>query len=106
MAISENDVAMSRHTPDSEESVGVRELKDRLSAVLRRVAAGRTVAGTRRSRRVALFVPCEGRSTADLPAELAGTGCIAWAGGKPTGSRRPPVVRGASVSDAVREGRR
>ena len=97
---------MSKHATTDEDSVGVRELKDRLSAVLRRVQSGRTVAVTRRNRRVALVVPCGSRSTEDLLAELAATGCITWSGGKPAGSRRPPVVRGPSVSDAVAEDRR
>ena len=97
---------MSKNTGMDEDSVGVRELKDRLSAVLRRVQAGRTVAVTHRNRRVTLVVPCGSRSTEDLLAELVATGCIAWSGGKPTGSRRPPTVRGPSVSDAVVEDRR
>lgn len=51
-----------------------------------------------------------------LPIALAGghpalqylvkTGRLAWSGGKPSGTTRPPAVRGRPVSDAMVEDRR
>jgi antitoxin (DNA-binding transcriptional repressor) of toxin-antitoxin stability system len=96
---------VSHAAPGTADAIGVRELRNRLSAVLRRIENGRAVAVTRRNRIVALFVPGAGRTAADLLGELARAGCLAWSGGKPAGSRRPPRVRGASVADAVLEAR-
>ena len=87
-------------------SVGVRELRDRTSAVLRRVRAGETVTVTARNQPIALIVPLGTAAAEQTVLELVKTGRIAWSGGKPEGASRPARVRGASVSDAVVEDRR
>ncbi len=87
--------------------VGVRELKNRLSAVLRRVGQGETVVVTDRNRPVALVVPLrEGEESEAIVRELVRAGRLSWSGGKPKGARNPPRVAGATVADAVVEDRR
>ena len=97
---------MKHETGPADHSVGVRELKDRLSAVLRRVRAGETITVTERRHAVARLVPCAAGSDEDLLRELVAAGLLAWSGGKPRDSRRPARVRGDSVADAVLEQRR
>jgi prevent-host-death family protein len=92
--------------PAVKASVGVRELRDRVSAVLRRVRNGETVAVTDRNRPIALLVPLGPATSEETLREIVKTGRIAWSGGKPRGARRPPKVRGPAVSDAVVEDRR
>jgi prevent-host-death family protein len=87
-------------------SVGIRDLKNHTSAILRRVRRGDSVTVTDRSRPLAVIVPLVGRDIAELVRELAKTGRVSWAGGKPRGTKRPPRVRGATVADAVIEDRR
>lgn len=89
------------------ETVGVRELKSRLSSYLKRVRAGTRVTVTERGRAIATISPV------DLPAEvkwahaLVLSGRAQWSGGKPVGSRHPvPTVTGRSVSAAAIEDRR
>lgn len=87
-------------------SVGVRELRDRLSEYLRRVKAGERLVVTERGRPVALLSP-----PLETPADhrleaLLREGVGRWGGGKPRGAARPVKVRGPSVADAVIEDRR
>jgi antitoxin (DNA-binding transcriptional repressor) of toxin-antitoxin stability system len=87
-------------------TVGVRDLKNRLSEFLRRVADGERIVVTDRGRPVAVL------TLPDLPAEhetVAGMvreGLAAWGGGKPRGAARPARVRGKPVSRTVIEDRR
>jgi len=60
---------------------GVRELKARLSAYLRRVQAGDTVVITDHGRPIARLVPIAPTLEARLEA-LAQTGLVAWTGAK------------------------
>lgn len=87
-------------------SIGVRELRDTLSGVLRRVRAGETVTITDRDRPIAQIVPLLEESVAARLAPHVASRRIAWKGGKPRGSERPPQVQGPTVSEAVREDRR
>jgi prevent-host-death family protein len=86
-------------------SVGIRELKQGLSAVLARVKKGEAVIVTDRRQPVAVVVPLRAGGTA-LIERLARAGRLSWAGGKPRGAKRPPRVQGPSVADAVIEDRR
>jgi prevent-host-death family protein len=87
--------------------IGIRELKDRLSATLARVQRGETVTVTDRNRPVALIVPVGATGeAAALVRTLVKSGRLAWSGGKPAGLEKAPPVRGGSVSDAVVEDRR
>ena len=87
--------------------IGVRELKDRLSATLARVRRGETVTVTDRNKDVAVIVPAgaEGEEEA-VVRMLVKSGRLAWSGGKPRGLEKAPRVRGRSVSEAVLEDRR
>jgi len=86
-------------------SIGVRELKDKLSATLARVRRGATVTVTDRNRPVAVIIPARSADEEELVRTLAKSGRLAWSGGKPRGLRKAPDVRGPSVSDAVVEDR-
>ena len=87
-------------------AIGIRELRDRLSATMRRVRAGQAVTITDRSRPVAVIVPLRHAKPEALLRTLVQSGRVSWSGGKPTGSPRPARVRGAAVSAAVLEDRR
>lgn len=87
-------------------SVGVRELKNRLSRYLREVKRGRTVTVTERGEVVALVVPAEDDSEVRAMRDLAGKGVGSWKGGKPRGASRPVVVKGKPISQIVLDDRR
>ncbi len=87
-------------------SIGVRELKNKLSATLERVRRGETVTVTDRNRPVAVIVPARSAGEEDLVRILVKSGRLAWSGGKPSGLAKAPRVRGPSVSEAVVEDRR
>ena len=87
--------------------IGVRELKDNLSATLARVRRGEAITVTDRNQPVAIIVPAKGAEDVDTVVRtLVKSGRLAWSGGKPVGLEKAPRVRGASVSDAVVEDRR
>ncbi|MCL6569371.1 MAG: type II toxin-antitoxin system prevent-host-death family antitoxin [Meiothermus silvanus] len=88
-----------------ESRVGLRELKAHLSGYVRRVKAGERIVVTERNRVVAALVPPGGEEELPELLRLAREGLVAWKGGKPTGLRPGPAVRGASVADAVVEER-
>jgi prevent-host-death family protein len=82
----------------------IRELKAKLSGVIRRVRAGETVTVSVRNRPVARIVPI---GAATGLKELMRTPGIAWKGGKPAGlPRGERLPRGVRVSDWVSEDRR
>jgi prevent-host-death family protein len=87
-------------------TIGIRELKNRLSSVLRRVRQGETITVTDRNNPIALLVPADESGSEDLVLRLVETGQLSWKGGKPSGSARPAKIRGPSVSDAVLQDRR
>jgi prevent-host-death family protein len=89
-----------------DETVGIRDLKNRLSEVLRRVREGASVIITDRNRPIALLLPAPPASMKSGLESLAHAGLVAWAGGKPSGCGAPPRVRGATVGDAVLNDRR
>lgn len=91
-------------------SVGIRDMRDRLSAVLRRVQRGETITVTDRNRPVALLIPVTEATAPEAEAQavrrLVEAGRLSWSGGKPAGATRPAAVHGALVSQAVTEDRR
>jgi prevent-host-death family protein len=87
-------------------TVGVKDLKNRLSEYLRRVAEGERVLITDRGRPVATLAPVEETDAARFCWRLVMDGVATWNGGKPSGLNDPPTARGGSVSDAVIEDRR
>lgn len=87
-------------------TVGVRELKNNLSHYLRDVKRGRPIAITERGHSVAILMPAENHSDAQLARELSRKGIGSWKGGKPKGARRPVTVKGKPISRIVLEERR
>jgi prevent-host-death family protein len=86
--------------------VGIRELRDRLSAILKRVERGETITVCDRRRPIAAIVCLQGAAPDERLRRLVEAGRVAWSGGKPKGARNPGTVRGRPASEAVREDRR
>lgn len=72
-----------------ERSVGIRELKSKLSECVREVKKGATIVVTEHGRRVARLVP-EGDSLAERLGTLRNAGTILWSGRR-LGPMRPDV---------------
>ena len=88
------------------ETVGIRELKARLSQHLKRVRAGARLLVTERGRLIATIAPIDAGADVEWAHALVAEGKAQWNGGKPAGTReRFPVARGATVSAAVLEDR-
>ncbi len=87
--------------------VGVRQLRDRLSAYLRRVKQGECVEITDRGQVIALITPAQGASDVDPGVlTMVREGVATWSGGKPQGARRPVKLAGRSLSQIALEDRR
>ena len=84
-------------------TVGLRQLKARLSEYVNRCRDGERIVITDRGREIAELVPLSGSRRA-LNA-LRGKGRLTWNGGKPKGLRGH-AVRGKPVSQTVIEDRR
>ncbi len=89
----------------AESTVGVRELKSRLSEYLRRVSEGQGVVVTEHGRPVAHIVPC-GQPLETRLQMMAQAGLLQWSGNKLQPQRPLAQTRGeGNVSDLVTEGR-
>ena len=88
------------------QSVGVRDLKNRLSHHLKRVRAGAHLTVTERGRPIATLAPVEERSDLAWLHRMVARGEVTWSGGKPKGSKNPPRLKGHPGSDAILAGRR
>jgi prevent-host-death family protein len=87
-------------------TVGVRELKNRLSAFLRRAAEGERITITDRGRAVAVLVPADTKPEDEAIAAMVRDGLAQWGGGTPRGARKPVKVRGRPISETMLEDRR
>jgi prevent-host-death family protein len=88
-------------------TVGVRELKARLSSYLKRAERGEHVVVTERGRPIVLMSPVAASARTESLRTLLRAGKAQWAGGKPRGSAKPVrLLRGRSVAEAVIEDRR
>jgi len=87
-------------------TVGVRELKNRLSHFLKSVADGERVTVTDRGRPVAVIIPPQESNEVERAMGMVREGLAHWGGGTPRGSRRPVKIRGKSVSQTVLDERR
>jgi prevent-host-death family protein len=87
-------------------SVGVRDLKNRLSHHLKRVRAGARLTVTERGKPIATLVPVEEKDDLAWLHKMVAEGRAHWSGGKPTGSKNPTRLKGSPLSDAVLEDRR
>jgi prevent-host-death family protein len=88
-------------------AVGIRELKNATSALVRRAQGGEVIVVTDRGKPIVQLTPihAEGPTEADRLASAVSAGRLSWSGGKPRGLDRAPRVA-ASVSSAVVEDRR
>jgi prevent-host-death family protein len=87
-------------------TVGVRDLKNRLSEYLRRVADGERITVTDRGRPVAVMTPPESPAEHEIVRRMVREGIASWGGGKPRGAARPVRIRGKPLSSTVLEDRR
>ena len=74
-----------RSKPMSPPSVGVRELKNHASALLRRVKKGEAITITDRRRPVAVMIAIGSKNLDSVLPQLCQAGRLAWGGGKPSG---------------------
>ena len=86
-------------------TVGVRELKNRLSRYLRRVADGERITVTDRGRPIAVISPPTQTPEEERAWAMVREGLAKWGGGKPRGSARPAKIKGIPISDTVIEER-
>jgi prevent-host-death family protein len=87
-------------------TVGVRELKNKLSHYLRDVKKGKPIAITERGKSIAVLMPVDSHPDLQLARELSAKGIGSWKGGKPKGASRAVVIKGKPVSRIVIEERR
>ena len=87
-------------------SVGVRELRDKLSEYLRRVREGELLVITDRGKPIGELGPAAAGRNAEQARALVRNGVASWSGGKPKGLARAPRPQAGLVSDAVIEDRR
>ena len=88
------------------QTVGVRDLKARLSHHLDRVRAGQRLVVTEHGRPVASIQPVEESADTEWIRRLVSAGRASWSGGKPKGTPRPIAAKpGKSASDIVTEDR-
>jgi prevent-host-death family protein len=87
-------------------TVGIRELRNRLSHYLRRVKGGDAVTITDRGESIALLLPSSQNAAAISADALSRKGIGAWKGGKPKGASRRVRITGKRLSEIVIEERR
>jgi len=86
-------------------TVGIRDLKNQLSRYLEEVERGERIGVTRRGKVIAYLVPAKESHSSERLVEMVREGLAAWAGGTPTGSRKPIHTRGKPISQVILEGR-
>ena len=84
-------------------SVGIKELKDKLSGYVNKVRNGEEIVVTDRGKEIALVIPISREREAVKG--LAEAGKVKWSGGKPAGLKGVKA-KGKAVSRTVLEGRR
>jgi prevent-host-death family protein len=87
-------------------TVGIRELKNKLSFYLEKVKAGEQLAVTDRGAVIAYVLPAASVPETEGLIKLVREERAFWGGGKPAGLEAPPRVRGMPVSAIIIEERR
>lgn len=87
-------------------TVGIKELKNKLSHYLREIKKGEKIVVTKREKVIATIVPVERVDEDSNLLSLVKEGFAIWKGGKPMGSRHPVKIKGKAVSEIVIEDRR
>ncbi len=86
-------------------TVGVRELKNRLSHYLDLVKSGEPVTVTDRGKEIAVIHPIARSAEEEFAWRLVREGKATWNGGKPRGASKRARWPGKSLSQVVIEGR-
>ena len=84
-------------------SVGIKELKEKLSSYVDKARQGEEIVVTDRGKEIALILPISRERSAIK--KLAGSGRAFWTGGKPAGVKGIKA-KGGSVAKTVLEDRR
>jgi len=87
-------------------TVGIKNLRNRLSYYLSKVRKGERILVTDRDQVIATIFPVERGEEDSKLLSLVKEGFASWRGGKPTGSHRPVKIEGKTVSEIVLEERR
>ncbi len=88
-------------------TVGIRELKSRLSQYMKRVQRGERITVTDRGEPVAVIGPAGVSPPTERLEGMLRRGAARWEGGKPRGAARPArLTHGPSVAEAIIEDRR
>ena len=87
-------------------TVGVKDLRNRLSYYLREVKKGEKILITNRDQVIATILPMERGKEDSKLLSLVKEGFAARKGGKPTGSHRTAKIEGKPMSETVLEDRR
>lgn len=87
-------------------TVGIKDLKNRLSFYLREVKKGEKILITDRNQVIATILPVERGEEDSKLLSLVKEGFASWRGGRPAGSQRPVKIEGKTVSEIVLEDRR
>ena len=87
-------------------SVGIRELRDKLSLYLAQVKEGKKIEITNRGEVIALLTPMRRKKVDKELLSLVEEGIATWPGGKPSGTSRPVQGRGRPLSELIVEDRR
>lgn len=87
-------------------TVGIKELKNRLSQYLRKIKQGEKIIIMEREKAIAAIVPIERTSEDSELLSLIKEGFAVWKGGKPIGTKHPIKIKGKTVSEIVIEERR
>jgi prevent-host-death family protein len=87
-------------------TVGIKELKNKLSHYLRQIKKGEKIVITEREKVIATIVPVERASEDSQLLSLVKEGFAVWKGGKPAGSEHPVKIKGKTVSEIIIEERR
>ena len=87
-------------------SVGIRELRDKLSLYLTQVREGKQIEITNRGEVIALLIPMKRKKVNKELLALVEEGTAAWTGGKPTGASQPVKGYGRPLSELIIEDRR
>ena len=87
-------------------SVGIRELKNKLSHYLKRVKGGETLTVTEHGRTFAYILPSEKAPEYEALVQMVREDLASWKGGKPRGAEKPVKATGKPVSKIVIEDRR
>ena len=87
-------------------TVGIRELKNKLSFYLKQVEDGQRIEVTNRGEVIAFLVPAKRRKVDKELLALVEEGIASWRGGKPGGASHPVKGHGRPLSEIIVEDRR